>query len=194
MQRVIKHAYRDLVMLLARKKLMDDDDLIFFLTHEEIGALVRNADASLCETARARRALFPSCAGLSFDDISMGVPEPVEPDAGAVTLSEGCLRGVPVSAGQVTGKARVVGTIDEAGGILPGEFMVAAYTDVGWPPYFSIIAGLITEIGSVLSHGAVVACEYGIPAIVSVKGARSAIRTGDVISIDGTTGEVVLQT
>jgi pyruvate,water dikinase len=70
--------------------------------------------------------------------------------------------------------------------------MVVSFTDIGWTPYFSLIAGLITEIGSPLSHGAVVAREYGIPAVVSAKGARSFIKTGDMVSLDGESGTVEL--
>ena len=66
--------------------------------------------------------------------------------------------------------------------------MVASFTDIGWTPYFSIIAGLITEIGSPLSHGAVVAREYGIPAVVGAKGAKKFISDGDIVSLDGNRG------
>ena len=66
--------------------------------------------------------------------------------------------------------------------------MIASYTDVGWTPYFSGISGLVTEIGSTLSHGAVVAREYGIPAIVAVREVKNHIRTGDTLTIDGKKG------
>jgi len=68
--------------------------------------------------------------------------------------------------------------------------MVASFTDIGWTPYFSIISGLITEIGSPLSHGAVVAREYGIPAVVGAKGARKFLHNGDRIRVDGKRGMV----
>jgi len=67
-----------------------------------------------------------------------------------------------------------------------------SFTDIGWTPYFSVIAGLVTEIGSPLSHGAVVAREYGIPAVVSAKGARTLIKTGDMVALDGARGTVEL--
>ena len=66
--------------------------------------------------------------------------------------------------------------------------MVASFTDIGWTPYFSIISGLITEIGSPLSHGAVVAREYGIPAVVGAKGAKKFLITGDRVRLDGEKG------
>jgi pyruvate,water dikinase len=83
-----------------------------------------------------------------------------------------------------------VNSIAEAATLERGEIMVAAFTDIGWTPYFSLIGGLVTEIGSPLSHGAVVAREYGIPAVVSAKGALRFIKTGDVVQLDGSKGTV----
>ena len=72
------------------------------------------------------------------------------------------------------------------------EIMVARFTDIGWTPFYGIVAGLVTEIGSPLSHGAVVAREYGLPAIVSMKGAMSALITGQRIRLDAIKGEVTI--
>ena len=77
---------------------------------------------------------------------------------------------------------------EDAEQLLEGEIMVASFTDIGWTPYFSIISGLITEIGSPLSHGAVVAREYGIPAVVAAKGAKKFLKTGDRVKLDGERG------
>ena len=70
--------------------------------------------------------------------------------------------------------------------------MVAKFTDIGWTPYYSVVNGLITEIGSSLSHGAVVAREYNLPTIVNVKGATTKLKNGDHIHIDGTKGTVTI--
>ncbi len=70
--------------------------------------------------------------------------------------------------------------------------MVAKFTDIGWSPYYSIISGLITEIGSSLSHGAVVAREYGLPTIVNVKAATKVLKNGDRIRMNATKGTVML--
>jgi pyruvate,water dikinase len=72
------------------------------------------------------------------------------------------------------------------------EIMVARFTDIGWTPFYNVVVGLITEIGSPLSHGAVVAREYGLPAIVSMKGAMSSLETGQTIRLDAIKGEVLL--
>ena len=70
--------------------------------------------------------------------------------------------------------------------------MVAKFTDIGWSPYYSIISGLITEIGSSLSHGAVVAREYGLPTIVNVKAATKVLKNGDRIRMNAAKGTVML--
>jgi len=93
-----------------------------------------------------------------------------------------------VSKGIIEGPARIINTLEDAEHLREGEIMVASLTDIGWTPYFSIIAGLITEIGSPLSHGAVVAREYGIPVIVGAKGAKKFIADGNLVRLDGNRG------
>jgi pyruvate,water dikinase len=128
---------------------------------------------------------------LEFPPVSVGKPVPLGADAGAAAGAPGeVLCGTPVSRGVVVGRARVARTIAEAEGIEPGEILVVAYTDVGWAPYFVHAAGLLTEIGGTLSHGAVVAREYGLPAVVNLPGITRRFRTGDLLRLDGTTGEV----
>jgi pyruvate,water dikinase len=71
-----------------------------------------------------------------------------------------------------------------------GEIMVARFTDIGWTPYYSIVNGLVTEIGSSLSHGAVVAREYGLPTVVNVKGATKLLKNGDHIVLNASKGTI----
>jgi rifampicin phosphotransferase len=102
---------------------------------------------------------------------------------------EGALRGSPASAGIVTATARVV--LDPVGAHLePGEILVAPSTDPGWTPLFLTAGGLVMEMGGSNSHGAVVAREYGIPAVVGLADATHRIRTGDLITLDGAAGLV----
>lgn len=101
------------------------------------------------------------------------------------------LVGVPASAGVVTAAARVV--FDPVGARLePGEILVAPSTDPGWTPLFLAAAGLVMEMGGVNSHGAVVAREYGIPAVVGLPGATESIESGRTITVDGSAGTVTL--
>ena len=115
-----------------------------------------------------------------------------EPEATAVATdaSDGSLVGTPASAGTITGIARVV--LDPVGAHLePGEILVAPSTDPGWTPLFLTAGGLVMEMGGPNSHGAVVAREYGIPAVVGVPDATTRITTGDRITVDGAAGRVV---
>jgi rifampicin phosphotransferase len=112
-----------------------------------------------------------------------------EPEAVAAEAvgADGALAGSPASAGTVTGRARVV--LDPVGARLePGEILVAPSTDPGWTPLFLTAGGLVMEMGGAVSHGAVVAREYGIPAVVGVPEATHKIETGQLITVDGTAG------
>jgi phosphohistidine swiveling domain-containing protein len=109
-----------------------------------------------------------------------------EPEAATppMTFSDGGLVGTAASAGVVTGHARVV--LDPTGAHLrPGEILVAPSTDPGWTPLFLTAGGLVMEMGGANSHGAVVAREYGIPAVVGVANATSLITTGQQLTVDG---------
>ncbi len=118
--------------------------------------------------------------------------EPAASQAQAVESAAKTLRGTPASSGVVSGKARVI--LDPTGAHLePGEILVAPSTDPGWTPLFLTAGGLIMEMGGAISHGAVVAREYGIPAIVGVPGATEHIATGQHVTIDGSTGIVTLE-
>jgi pyruvate,water dikinase len=123
---------------------------------------------------------------LHFPEVFRDRPEPlgVEP----ITNGDGALVGKPVSRGRVTGRARVVETLEQAAALEAGEILIAPITDVGWTPYFSLIAGLATDVGSAVSHGAVVAREYGLPAVVNLRVATSSIQTGDLVTLDGDRG------
>lgn len=104
--------------------------------------------------------------------------------------ADGALSGTPASAGSVTARARVI--LDPQGAHLePGEILVAPSTDPGWTPLFLTAGGLVMEMGGPNSHGAVVAREYGIPAVVGVPDATLAIATGQLITVDGGAGTVV---
>jgi phosphoenolpyruvate synthase/pyruvate phosphate dikinase len=100
------------------------------------------------------------------------------------------LRGTPVSWGRARGPARIL--MDPGDGALlhMGEILVAPFTDPGWTPLFLTAGALVMEIGGIMSHGAVVAREYGIPAVVGVKDATRLLRDGEMIEVDGATGEV----
>lgn len=184
---IIRKGYQVLAEKMVKSGLLEDTDQIYFLTHEEIGRLIRAKDKSLVQKASRRRLLLVQEEKLEFPEINFGIPEPTEQEESLLPgTSE--LVGTPVSSGITEGKVRIIDSPLDAAGLEKGEIMIASFTDIGWTPYFSIIAGLITEIGSPLSHGAVVAREYGLPAIVGVKGARKFFKNGDRVRLNGNTG------
>jgi phosphohistidine swiveling domain-containing protein len=102
-------------------------------------------------------------------------------------------QGTGSSPGEARGPARVARTLAEAMALKPGEVLVACFSDPGWTPLFSRARAVVTERGGLLSHAAVIAREYGIPAVLGVRGATEHIRTGDLVSVDGTRGTVRVQ-
>jgi pyruvate,water dikinase len=98
------------------------------------------------------------------------------------------LEGIPVSPGVVTGTARVILRADEHEHVLAGEILIAPFTDPAWSPYFITAAGVVMEQGGILSHGSIVAREYGLPAVTNVASATRVIRTGDLVQVDGNRG------
>ena len=104
-------------------------------------------------------------------------------------LPPGALVGLPVSAGTIEGRARIILDMAEAE-LEAGDILVTAYTDPSWTPLFVAITGLVTEVGGLMTHGAVIAREYGLPAVVGVEHATRLIRDGQRIRVHGTDGYV----
>ncbi len=186
-----KEAYRNLGALLVREGALPDADLVFFLTHAELGEFTAAPSARLAELAESRRVALPIQASMSFPEVFVGTPEPL-PEGVHAASEVVSLRGKPVSTGVVEGRACVARTLSEASQVQPGDILVTPITDVGWTPYFSVIAGLATDVGSAVSHGAVVAREYGMPAVVGLRDATSRFRTGDRVRLDGSRGVLEL--
>ena len=165
---------------------------VFFLSLPEVHAAL--AGEEMQNTVRDHRSTY------DFEMRRRHIPrmllsDGTEPSAVAVDAageSQGVLRGTPASPGTVTAKARVV--LDPTGAHLaPGEILVAPSTDPGWTPLFLTAGGLVMEMGGAISHGAVVAREYGIPAVVGVAGATERITTGSRITVDGAAGTITFE-
>ena len=101
------------------------------------------------------------------------------------------LTGVAVSPGVAIGPARVILKTDSSEHVLPGEILVAPFTDPGWTPYFISAAGIVMDQGGLLSHGSIIAREYGIPCVVSVNGVCSLPENIEVI-VDGYQGVILI--
>ncbi len=118
--------------------------------------------------------------------IGRGARGPEIPTKGAV------YKGVACSAGRATGKARVVRELGEANRLKKGEILVAPYTNPGWIPLFNLAAGMVTEEGGLISHGAIVAREYGIPTVLQIREATKIFQNGQTLCVDGDRGVVEL--
>ncbi|MGY8803198.1 MAG: PEP-utilizing enzyme, partial [bacterium] len=185
-----KRAYRALGAQLEREGRLPDADAVYFLTHEELGTLAGAPPGdALTEEAVARRQALAYQETLHFPEVSVGLPEP-ELLVFDTDENDELIVGKPVSQGKVEGIVRVVLALEDAEALEPGEILVSPITDVGWTPYFAVIAGLVTDVGSAVSHGAVVAREYGLPAVLNTRIGTRALRTGDRVLLDGDRGVV----
>ncbi len=190
-QRNLKMAYLHFAQLLVKQQLLDDSDQIFFLQHHELGNLITDRSPTWKKIAEERRTLYPQQMKLEFDHIMYTVPIP-KTSVIETNLQAGQLLGTPVSLGKVAGRAFVASSLEDCRDLKEGDVLITEITDIGWTPYFGKIGGLVTEIGSPLSHGAVVAREYGLPAVVSCKDARRVFKTGDWVVLDAFAGTVGL--
>ena len=187
---IFKTAYWRLAEMMVREGRLPDDRLLFFLTQREIGILIQHRPVKLIRLAKRRMRLFPEMNKIKYEKINIGLPRPIKSNTEQAKAAQFQLNGTPVCRGKATGRACVVQTLDDADQILQGDILICSYTDVGWTPYFPLINGLVTELGGLISHGAVVARENGIPCVVNVASATEMFATGDNVGLDGTAGIV----
>ncbi|HEX5416825.1 MAG TPA: PEP-utilizing enzyme, partial [Chloroflexota bacterium] len=182
---------------LARRGVIRREEDVFFLIDAEIRNQVNHPNGSLAERveARARRftadsAHFAANPRESYPPFLRGSQPLVQ--AGEQTAAPRALRGVAVSPGVGRGRVRVISRADDLAGVRPGEILVTRGADPAWTIVFGELAGLITESGGQLSHAAVAAREYHLPAVLGVPRATEVIRTGDEVLVDGTAGQIVI--
>lgn len=162
------------------------DDL-FFLTAEEIRSLVADPTRDWRSTVLARRAERAIYAAQSAPDSLNPALAGMEDKGDAPADS---LKGLPISAGYVEGVVRLVSSPEDAVRVKSGDIIVASVIDPGLTPLFGVAAGVVVEMGGMLSHGAIVAREYGIPAVANVRDAMRLLRDGDRIAVDAAVGEI----
>ncbi len=162
----------------------------FHLTFGELAAAVRTQTVDDALIAQ-RKDAFRSYEALTPPRVITSEGEVVAGAYRRDDLPPGALAGLAVSGGTVEGRARVVRDLGEAD-VEPGDILVTPYTDPGWTPVFVAVAGLVTEVGGLMTHGAVIAREYGLPAVVGVEHAAARIRDGRRIRVHGTDGYVEL--
>jgi pyruvate,water dikinase len=161
---------------------------IFYLTFGELRDVVRSNVVD-GELIRQRKDAFRAYESLTPPRMLTSDGEVITGTYRRDDVPTGALIGVPVSSGTIEGRARVIHDITEAD-LEAGDILVTTYTDPSWTPLFVAIAGLVTEVGGLMTHGAVIAREYGVPAVVGVEEATSLIRDGQRIRVHGTEGYV----
>jgi len=177
---------------LVESSVLGDREDVFFLTFQELRDAVRTnvVDYKLIgerkDEFRAYQRLTPPRVLTSDGEIVTGAYRRDD-------VPPGALVGLPVSAGTTEGRARVVFDPAKAN-FEPGDILVTPYTDPSWTPLFVAINGLVTEVGGLMTHGAVIAREYGLPAVVGVEHATERIRDGQRIRVHGTEGYVEILT
>jgi phosphoenolpyruvate synthase/pyruvate phosphate dikinase len=173
---------------LVQAYVLREQDDVFYLTFQELHDVVRTNRVD-DQLIRQRKDAFRSFQALTPPRV---LTSDGEAFAGAYRrddLPAGALVGLPVSAGTVEGRARVILDMAEAD-LEAGDILVTVCTDPSWTPLFVSIKGLLTEVGGLMTHGAVIAREYGLPAVVGVQHATQLIRDGQRIRVHGTDGYV----
>jgi pyruvate,water dikinase len=173
---------------LVQAHVLGEREDIFYLTFQELHDVVRTNRVD-DQLIRRRKDAFKSYRALTPPRVLTSDGEVI---AGAYRRDDvpaGALVGLPVSAGTVEGRARVILDMAEAD-LEAGDILVTAHTDPSWSPLFVAIKGLVTEVGGLMTHGAVIAREYGLPAVVGVEQATRLIRDGQRIRVHGTDGYV----
>jgi pyruvate,water dikinase len=185
---IYKQALLEEAERLVQAGVLREAEDIFYLTLQELSEVVRtnHVDSQLIsdrkDAFRSYQVLTPPRVLTSDGEVVAGTyrRDDVPVDA---------LVGLPVSTGTIEGRARVVLDMTEAD-FEPGDILVTAYADPSWTPAFVAITGLVTEVGGLMTHGAVIAREYGLPAVVGVEQATRLIRGGQRIRVNGTDGYV----
>jgi len=181
---------------------LDETDDVYLLHYEELQDALRGGKGDLREIVERRRAErehfrsieppseigteLPQGEESAFSNNFFGVKPEKNPDPRVIN-------GNAASAGKVTGIARVINSLDDAGRLKNGEILVCPATMPPWTPLFALAAAVVTDHGGVLSHTAIVAREYRIPAVVGTKLATSLIEDGSMITVDGTAGTVRME-
>jgi len=173
---------------LVQAHVLRDREDIFYLTFGELHDVVRTNQVD-DQLIRQRKDAFRSYQALTPPRVLTSDGEAAAGTYRRAGIPAGALTGLPVSAGTVEGRARVILDMTEAD-LEAGDILVTAYTDPSWTPAFVAIKGLVTEVGGLMTHGAVIAREYGLPAVVGVEHATRLIRDGQRIRVHGTDGYI----
>jgi phosphoenolpyruvate synthase/pyruvate phosphate dikinase len=192
----LRWSFVALEQIWLKSGLLKETGDIFFLELEEIGSLVAADDSEfssqLPKLLENRRSQFDQDSDINQVPLLVYGHTPPHPLAPSALYSDQVLQGIPASHGQAEGKVKVLRNLQNLPTIDRETILVVPYTDSAWAPILVRAGGLIAEAGGRLSHGAIVAREYGIPAIMDVRGATWLLQDGQRVRIDGSRGIVEL--
>ncbi|HGE7610939.1 phosphoenolpyruvate synthase [Bacillus thuringiensis] len=173
---------------LVQSGVIREVDDIYYLTFEELHEVVctNKLDYELIQKQKNDYKLYEK---LTPPRIMTSDGEIITGKYKRENLPDDAIVGLPVSSGVIEGRARVILNMEEAN-LEEGDILVTAFTDPGWTPLFVSIKGLVTEVGGLMTHGAVIAREYGLPAVVGVENATKLIKDGQRIRVHGTEGYI----
>jgi pyruvate,water dikinase len=177
---------------LVKANVIHSKEDIYYLTFEELREVVRTykLDYNIISRRKDDYRIFEK---LTPPRVLTSEGENVTGKYNRENLPPDAIVGIAVSSGVIEGRARVILNMEEAN-LEEGDILVTAFTDPSWTPLFVSIKGLVTEVGGLMTHGAVIAREYGLPAVVGVENATRLIKDGQRIRVDGTNGYIVLLT
>ncbi len=186
--------YLTIAEKMVDKGILESRDDIFYLKMTEVSDIITSnlGKEQFYDHIKERRIERKECEHLDVPMEIIGEPPPIE-ELKYTVESKAQIQGIGCSPGVITGKARVVFDPSECLGLGKDEILVAPVTNPGWSPLFVTAGGLVMEMGGALSHGAIIAREYGIPVVVGVENATKIIKTGQLITIDGSRGIVYVK-
>lgn len=185
---VYKQALLKEASLLVKAGVIDESEDIYYVTFEELQEVVRThkLDYQIISKRKEEYKLYekltPPRVITSQGEIITGAYK-------RENLPSQAIVGLPVSSGVIEGRARVILNMEKAN-LSDGDILVTSFTDPSWTPLFVGIKGLVTEVGGLMTHGAVIAREYGLPAVVGVENATRLIKDGQRIRVHGTEGYI----
>lgn len=185
---VYKNALMKEAALLVEKCVILEKEDVYYLSFDEFRDAVRTNRLDYGSIAERKRE-YAAYEKMTPPRVITSEGEVISGEYNAGDIPPGALAGVPVSSGVVEGRARVVLKMEDAV-IEENDILVTAFTDPSWTPLFVSVKGLVTEMGGLMTHGAVVAREYGLPAVVGVENATKLIKNGQLIRVNGTEGYV----
>ena len=175
--------------LVAQGVIKEPED-VYFLSLEEFRQVVNSGRLDYAVITERREA-HESYQKLTPPRVITSEGEVINGEYDAGDRPEGALAGIPVSSGVVEGRARVVLSMEDAE-VEEGDILVTVFTDPSWSALFVSVKGVVMEVGGVMTHGAVIAREYGLPSVVGVEGATERIKDGQLIRVNGSEGYVEL--